>query len=215
MSKKASILSAIELGRATARVDVNTDSQWVTLRAKAEPIIATLPRKDGELDRGSDAFKTFRDEFKEGACETYAGSGEYDLALHRAGENEYHLASEACAANFVLTGAMALMDRAAYAALPSAAEAPLGLKRFVTLQRERIKGRADTALSRLLAKPETVEDMLNDQDQPRAIKTLEDALLGLYKSLESKRAKANQTTVCTRDELKAAIDALVKVAIKK
>lgn len=215
MAKKLETMNAAELGRASARVDVNTTSQWETLREKARPILEALPHKDGALDRDSEAFKAFRAEFKEGACGAYAASGEYDLELHRASENEYHIADAARFANYRLTGAAALMDRAAYAALPDAAEAPYGLKRFVTLQRERIKGRADTALSRILGEPKTVSDMLDAQGTPRAVKTFEDALGDLYKNLETKRAKANQVNVCSKEELRAAISLLIKTAIKK
>jgi hypothetical protein len=210
-------ITARDLGASAIKIDANAADQWASLKVKAAQLIAALPRTQaGALDRAHDAFKTFRDEFGEGAVNAAAKSGRYDLKLYQVSANECHLASADRPSNYILTGAAVIgFTRADLAAMPAADVAPFGLKRFVTLQRERIKGAKDTAFSRLLKEDETTEELLAAQGTPRATVSLEDAILTLYKSLESKRSKGDQTKVCSKEELKAAIDALAKAAIKK
>lgn len=148
--------SAVELFRnigAAAGVATREDrARWVPIRADFVRATAAFPVTDeGELDQSSEEFKAARDEFGKGALLTLTEGSDYDMALHRAGDDEFYVPSGDRVANYTLTGRNAVsLTKTDLSKMKGADENPNGLKVFVRMVRDKVNNTKDVAFKRLV-----------------------------------------------------------------
>lgn len=153
-----SILSdnAVEMFRnigAMAGVATREDkARWVPIRADFVRATAEFPvTDDGALDQSSDEFKAARAEFGKGALLTLTEGADYDMALHRSGDDEFRVPDSEHVANYTLTGRNAVsLTQTDLSKMKGPEEAPHGLKGFVRLVRDRVNNTKDQAWKRLV-----------------------------------------------------------------
>jgi hypothetical protein len=138
------------LGREVGTGQRADRKRWAKYRKDFARLSADFPRLDnGAIDRESDQCEEARTNFIAQAVVSLTEGDEYDRALHRSGDDEYHVPSEERPANFTLTGRNAVsMDKASLSKLPSLLENPLGIRRFVEATRKTVDNTATKAWGR-------------------------------------------------------------------
>lgn len=209
--------SAIELfrniGAAAGVAKREDDARWVPIRADFVRATAEFPMTDsGELDKSSEQFKAAQDEFGKGALLTLTESTNYDMALHRAGDDEFYIPSAERPANFMLTGRNAVsLTKTDLSKMKGPDESPNGLKVFVRRVRDKVNNTKDQAWARLIK-----FESDNRKGTRNPSKTLDEALDDIIK-LETKRKQYAKDghDVVSAAEFKTLLAKFKKAVLKK
>lgn len=215
--------SFAEMARAEAGFDANQEEREETLRARSHALLAALPRNaDGQFNKQAETFKRAREEFGTAYADRRAPN--YDQRLARKG-NTYFSAD--CAPEgaepYTLKGTAAralVADTAAKkAASPTLLAFAVQIKESIdnvkNVAWHRVQARfykhaaAEAARAKHLAECKKALDAGKELPAPiaadtRGIRTMQQALDDAGIRIESKRAKQNQTTVCSKEVALAA-----------
>lgn len=194
----------VNLGKEVGGYSRADRTKWAKFRATFAKLSADFPRDDrGAIDRKSEQCEEARGKFVAHAILSLTEGSEYDRALHRSGEDEYHVPSEGRPANFTLTGRNAVsMDKASLAKLPSLVDQPMGLRRFVESTRKTVDNTATKAWSRFFE-----ADFVEKSNGRGVNASVDEWVDGLAKPMIAKlgAARKEQRKVATNDQAKKAL----------